>query len=534
MVKIYSKLGISILFCMVFQWFAAQETSRFVDYIYEAGDNLQISENAQVFLDSIPRPLEDYIDGYIADYYIIQGLIHGYDNNSIKAIQSFNKALSYAEKDNDYFNAGYAYIQLFRELYDPSVDNSLALSYLGKAKTCFETCENTIWLYEVGLLKAQMAFLDGQFVEATNMILPNLDKYKQVLEEDAYIYMDATAQLSLAYIEVDSIDKARKYFKEFKTTSEIPSAPTSNYKSFNASINTSLADYFLEEQQLDSCKFYLSQARKELTYLDQSYVIEYYNTCVDLHRIIKDYDMADVYLDSLRNYEDEMLQTQLIATTDISRSMRLSEDELKTERTKRKRNVVLVLILLMVLILSSMVYFVFYKKQKKKLHKVSSEVDTLSFVRSNNEQLALKMHGLEEYLKHLKNEIKDIATENSLEDQKTRIKNLYTDIRVNSSAIIDKGEGHFDLVNDLNSRFFSEISKLHPELNKTEIIICYYVYLEFTNKEISVFLNSSIRSVESRRYRIVKKIGFDREKFTLAEYLCSVFSDKVNIDNYNI
>ncbi|WP_203255675.1 helix-turn-helix transcriptional regulator [Hyunsoonleella ulvae] len=519
---------------MVFQWFAAQETSRFVDYIYEAGDNLQTSEKAQAFLDSIPRPLEDYIDTYVDEYYIIQGLIYGYDNNSIKAIQSFNKALSYAEKENDYFNAGYAYIQLFRELYDPSVDNSLALSYLDKAKTCFETCSNICWLYEIELIKAYMKYLDGKTIETINTILPNLGKYKAVLDEDAYIYMDATARLVLSYIKIDSVTKAQSFYKEFKTTRELPTAPTYNYRSFSTVINLEFADYFLREQQLDSCKFYLSEVRPDLIYLDKSYVMRYYNMCVDLNRGIKNYDMSDIYLDSLRNYEDEILQTQLIATTDISRSMRLSEDELKTERTKRKHNVVLVLILLMVLILSSMVYFVFYKKQKKKLHKVSSEVDTLSFVRSNNEQLALKMHGLEEYLKHLKNEIKDIATENSLEDQKTRIKNLYTDIRVNSSAIIDKGEGHFDLVNDLNSRFFSEVSKLHPELNKTEIIICYYVYLEFTNKEISVFLNSSIRSVESRRYRIVKKIGFDREKFTLAEYLCSVFSDKVNIDNYNI
>ena len=47
----------------------------------------------------------------------------------------------------------------------------------------------------------------------------------------------------------------------------------------------------------------------------------------------------------------------------------------------------------------------------------------------------------------------------------------------------------------------------------------------FTNKEIAVFLNTTIRSVESRRYRISKKMNLSKKDMTLLEFLQSTFSD---------
>jgi DNA-binding NarL/FixJ family response regulator len=79
-------------------------------------------------------------------------------------------------------------------------------------------------------------------------------------------------------------------------------------------------------------------------------------------------------------------------------------------------------------------------------------------------------------------------------------------------------------MNELNVEFFKKIEEVHPELNKSEIIICYYLFMGFTNKEIAVFLNTTIRSVESRRYRISKKIHLVKTDTTLLEYLENTFS----------
>jgi DNA-binding NarL/FixJ family response regulator len=47
----------------------------------------------------------------------------------------------------------------------------------------------------------------------------------------------------------------------------------------------------------------------------------------------------------------------------------------------------------------------------------------------------------------------------------------------------------------------------------------------FTNKEIAVFLNATVRSVESRRYRISKKIELVNKNTTLLKHLQVTFSD---------
>ena len=99
--------------------------------------------------------------------------------------------------------------------------------------------------------------------------------------------------------------------------------------------------------------------------------------------------------------------------------------------------------------------------------------------------------------------------------------------------MLDKGENHLDLVNELNIEFFKKIEEKHPQLNKSEISICYYLFMKFTNKEIAVFLNTTIRSVESRRYRISKKMNLTKKDMTLLEYLQNTFSDTLKNNKLN-
>ncbi|AUC21142.1 hypothetical protein BTO15_02980 [Polaribacter sejongensis] len=65
----------------------------------------------------------------------------------------------------------------------------------------------------------------------------------------------------------------------------------------------------------------------------------------------------------------------------------------------------------------------------------------------------------------------------------------------------------------------------HPELNSSEVIICYYLFMGFKTKEISVFLNTSVRSVESKRYRIRNKLNVNKEDFKLVDYLIENFKN---------
>ena len=54
--------------------------------------------------------------------------------------------------------------------------------------------------------------------------------------------------------------------------------------------------------------------------------------------------------------------------------------------------------------------------------------------------------------------------------------------------------------------FFENLEETYPGLNNLDKTICYYIHIDFMNKEIADFLNTSVRSIEGRRYRITKKI----------------------------
>lgn len=85
--------------------------------------------------------------------------------------------------------------------------------------------------------------------------------------------------------------------------------------------------------------------------------------------------------------------------------------------------------------------------------------------------------------------------------------------------MLNKSENHLELINELNVAFFNKMSSKHPELTSSDLIICYYIHTGFKNKEISVFLNTTERSIESKRYRIGKKLQLKDKGVSLLDYL---------------
>jgi len=74
---------------------------------------------------------------------------------------------------------------------------------------------------------------------------------------------------------------------------------------------------------------------------------------------------------------------------------------------------------------------------------------------------------------------------------------------------------HFDL---LHSDFFKKIKSDYPCLNMSQIKLCGLIKMRMSTKEISSFLNLSVRGVETQKYRLRKKMNIDRQE-TLEDYL---------------
>lgn len=78
-----------------------------------------------------------------------------------------------------------------------------------------------------------------------------------------------------------------------------------------------------------------------------------------------------------------------------------------------------------------------------------------------------------------------------------------------------KFQEHFDLVYE---NFLERLNETFPDLNINEKKLCAYLKMGLSSKDIASLLNSSVRSVETNRYRLRKKMDLERN-VNLSDFL---------------
>jgi len=76
-------------------------------------------------------------------------------------------------------------------------------------------------------------------------------------------------------------------------------------------------------------------------------------------------------------------------------------------------------------------------------------------------------------------------------------------------------QSNFDLI---HKDFFKVLDEKFPELTRNDKILCAYLNMNLSSKEIAPLLNISVRGVEVNRYRLRKKMNLDRD-VSLTEFL---------------
>ncbi len=492
---------------------------RFVD---SADIHIDFStEKAIAFLDSIPKPVEDYLKKGLPDYYMIRGIVSDEANDFIRSHQCSALALKYAKENKNYKIAGDACVEIFVSSYYINKDTA-AFKYLNEARDYYKLSDYTYGDIEVDLTYAYARFLDKDYDTCNTFLLNNLSRYKGA-KKDAYFYMFANYMLTRNYINLSDLKKAHFYFNEFKTLKKDSTVVSYNYLSFESHIHVDFAQIYFENKQMDSTRNYLSKAAKQKHFMTEDILKTYLKLNAGYYRSSGNEQIAGVYKDSLSDFESRTYKNVIKSGFQINNDLVKTESALEAESNMKFRNGMLVVVLFIALAILSILSFIFYKKQILKTLNLSNQTSNLSYLKSNNEKLVVKVQGLEEYINNLKKDIKRISIIGEHPVQRDKIKELYRSLHHHSSTILDKKENHMDLINDLNIDFFKKINELHPQLNNSEIVICYYLYVGFKNKEIAVFLNTSVRAVESKRYRIGKKIHLDKNKVTLLEHLKKTF-----------
>ena len=146
------------------------------------------------------------------------------------------------------------------------------------------------------------------------------------------------------------------------------------------------------------------------------------------------------------------------------------------------------------------------------MHKSQEIANLVSSVGRKNETLA-----------ELKNQIKQVAARldrNNTTDCRRQLLTIIGSIDSNmeGDVILKKFEQEFD---QANNHFMQKLRSRHTDLNQNEIMMCAYLKMNLSTKEIAPLLNISVRGVETVRYRLRKKFGLGRED-NLTVYLNNI------------
>lgn len=93
--------------------------------------------------------------------------------------------------------------------------------------------------------------------------------------------------------------------------------------------------------------------------------------------------------------------------------------------------------------------------------------------------------------------------------------NSRIDANMQSDDLLKRIEEQFDLI---HNNFMQRLHDKHPDLSNNERMMCAYLKMNLSTKEIAPLLNLSVRGVETIRYRLRKKFGLEREE-SLTDYL---------------
>jgi DNA-binding CsgD family transcriptional regulator len=99
--------------------------------------------------------------------------------------------------------------------------------------------------------------------------------------------------------------------------------------------------------------------------------------------------------------------------------------------------------------------------------------------------------------------------------QQLLVINTKIDDNIQSDDVLSRIEEQFDL---LHNDFMKRLHQRFPDLSNNEYLMCAYLKMELSTKEMAPLLGISVRGVETLRYRLRKKMGLEREE-SILEFL---------------
>jgi DNA-binding CsgD family transcriptional regulator len=240
------------------------------------------------------------------------------------------------------------------------------------------------------------------------------------------------------------------------------------------------------------------------------------------------FNKYDIYYDSLyRIYQDKKVQELrnsylLSANVNELKAKEIKEKNIKDNINEWKLFISIIIVLIMI----SITFIILYSTNKatshknevttyEQQHKIDKiENDLMEYQLKNNRELTMKLaFQLKSYLQiinPIKEDLKN-AIELPENEQKNKIKNIYQHLQ-NNTHIFYNAENLNKQIDKVYKDFLNKLEEKHPGLTKAEKKLCTLLYINMSSKEIATITNTTIRTIETSRYRLRKKFNLSRDE----------------------
>lgn len=354
--------------------------------------------------------------------------------------------------------------------------------------------------------------------------------------QDTYLVKNAT-NLGVCHIFSNKLDSAEFYLRKARDL-----ALATFEKSDDVVSTIYLAVFLQEQKQFDEALDFFELAQSyNAPFVPYSMIVLLYQSMAELYADLGKYELAyenelmsRQYQDSLRKkgLEEKALSMEHRATIDAMRHQQsMDELERQFEREKFTRRIIVIISVLIVIIISTLFWLYKLNKQKQ-LAAVQAENESLEKERIR-QQAELELLRKDEQLITANVEIS--VRENELTTLKSRLEDhlnknhdpQFHELRqflnqVQHSKKKTEQLRNLDNVLSLtNNIFYSRFKELHPILTEDEMRLITLIRLNLSTEELLLVFNITKSSLNTKRYRVRKKIGLASEQ-SLEEYVMGV------------
>ena len=461
-------------------------------------------------------------------YIKIAKLYQNSEFNSKWSIDAMNNALKYAGIINDPVIYNEVYMAM-GDLYYSQDNYDLAEKYYNEIlKNGIN--KNTILPISIAFTnKANISIKRNKYEEAMSMADSSL--YLCIRDFNDSLQAINYSRKAQIYDSLSDFESARKYYRQSATLAyEIDDFITCGKSMFSLAhlyqrhgmhenaigVFKIICDSTFKYKQFSICYqscYQLSRCYASLGQYEEAYdYFNIYDVTYDSAFAIK----QEKKIEELRNSYLLSLNVKELKVNEIK------EENLRVNENEWKIFISIIIVLTMIIITFGILYAknrelfhtneVTSYEQQIKIDKIESNLMEYQ-LKSNRElmiKMALQIKSYVDIISPIKENLKE-AIDLPEEELKSKVKSIYHSIH-NNKHINSNSENINKQIESIYKDFFKKLDEKYPGLTKSDKKLCTMLFINMSSKEIAVITNTTVRSVETSRYRLRRKFGLTRDE----------------------